>query len=99
MRILVGVVMMLSMCLHDSWAQTYTGHTTDGHACVFPFIYKTVSYSNCTTVQNNGIAWCATETDANNNYITDKWGKCGMYSLITVRIYFRQQLSQTKSDN
>ena len=42
--------------------------------CVFPFIYKDISYSQCTTKDHN-VLWCPTEVDAYGKY-TYKWGNC-----------------------
>ena len=47
--------------------------TTDGSACVFPFTYSNASYLSCTTVDYNGVPWCATT----NDYPKDlQWGVC-----------------------
>ena len=44
--------------------------------CTFPFVYKQILYHYCTTIENDGTPWCATETDRNNKYIVDYWGNC-----------------------
>ena len=44
--------------------------------CVFPFRYKGVEYKSCANIRNNGIKWCSTEVDSNQNYV-GKWGNCG----------------------
>jgi len=47
--------------------------TDDGTSCVFPFTYKGFEYSGCSDVGNDGVAWCATTA----NYDEDKqWGLC-----------------------
>merc|ERR1712227_1126408 len=46
-----------------------------GKACVFPFRYKGVVYSECATVDQSS-AWCSTEVDAGGNFVTDKYGFC-----------------------
>ena len=45
--------------------------------CVFPFSYEGVTYEHCTSVGNNGTAWCSTEVDENGEYVSGKWGSCG----------------------
>ena len=55
--------------------------TTNGKTCVFPFIYKGVRYSGCTTVGSGGTPWCSTVTDKDGNYIEHPtkfltWGNC-----------------------
>ncbi len=40
-----------------------------GHACVFPFVYKGVSYTKCATY--SGGQWCSLDT-----WYTSNWGKC-----------------------
>jgi len=56
---------------------TTVGGPASGSACVFPFNYKGVSYSNCTTVEDTKL-WCSTKTDANDDHISgvDAWGYC-----------------------
>ena len=49
--------------------------TKDGQSCVFPFQYDGTSYSNCTTYNHDQL-WCATEVDANGEYIGGQWGDC-----------------------
>merc|ERR1712142_912869 len=43
-----------------------------GQKCHFPFTYLGITYDQCTTVGNNGVAWCATTP----NFINGKWGTC-----------------------
>ena len=54
----------------------------DGHGpnkpCVFPFIYKQISYSKCITNDNTNKLWCSTEVDAHGKY-NGKWGMCNSY--------------------
>ncbi len=93
----MGAMMMLVMSLHYTWAQTYSGNTTTGKTCVFPFIYKNVSYTTCTNVDKNGLAWCATETDSDNHYISKKWGHCGKYCIITTAVIIFASVSVSGS--
>ena len=44
-------------------------------ACVFPFQYDGTSYNNCTTKDHDQL-WCATEVDADGDYIDGQWGNC-----------------------
>ena len=57
------------------WFFQGTNHTVKtmmGKICVFPFIYKGISYQSCTTVDHDRL-WCATTS----NYDKDsKWGNC-----------------------
>ena len=47
-------------------------YTADGTPCVFPFIYKNVTYHECTTKETKA-PWCSTTA----NYDRDlKWGYC-----------------------
>ncbi len=57
--------------------------TTNGLKCVFPFVWKSISYVICTDVDYHGIAWCATETGPGDTYISGKWGNCSRYYIIT----------------
>ena len=49
-----------------------------GHLCVFPFVYKGVTYDHCTDVGYEGQSkfWCATKVDENQVYISGNWGWC-----------------------
>ena len=44
--------------------------------CIFPFIYHGAMYTACTTVENNGIAWCSTNVDISGTHVEDNWGNC-----------------------
>ena len=51
--------------------------TVDGRDCVFPFTYRGLSYSSCTTAESvNGAAWCATEVDSSGAVVHSKWQDC-----------------------
>jgi len=45
--------------------------------CVFPFTWRGKVYRECTTAHNDGLLWCATETDWKGEYVPEKWGHCG----------------------
>ena len=47
----------------------------DTQPCVFPFIYKGVTYNSCTSVDNDDYLWCATET-LDGNYVDGMWKDC-----------------------
>merc|ERR1712151_819825 len=51
--------------------QKTCGGTAKGARCVFPFIYNGKQYDSCTTVNNGGKLWCATE-----RFYKSKWGSC-----------------------
>jgi len=59
-----------------SECSTAGGPAGVGTPCVFPFVYNGVRFTSCTTVNNNGQRWCATEVGANSAYIGNKWGTC-----------------------
>ncbi|CAL4084401.1 unnamed protein product, partial [Meganyctiphanes norvegica] len=45
--------------------------------CKFPFIYKSIIYKECTSVDDpEGKPWCSTRTDTQNNYISGHWAHC-----------------------
>ena len=47
--------------------------------CVFPFIYKGVTYNTCTYVDHpEQMEWCSTKVDENGNHVTggENWGVC-----------------------
>jgi len=49
-----------------------------GSACVFPFNFRGVSHSECTTIDGDPRPWCSTQTDANDNHVSgiEAWGYC-----------------------
>jgi len=44
-------------------------------SCVFPFRYKDVTYTSCTTI-DRGQPWCATATNSSGNFLPGSWGYC-----------------------
>jgi len=49
--------------------------------CIFPFVYKGKTYTECTTVESaNKKAWCATKVNPDTNVvIRNQWGDCNEY--------------------
>jgi hypothetical protein len=52
---------------------TTTGETGAGLECVFPFKYKTIEYTACTSIGHKQ-PWCSTENHEDGNY--KKWKSC-----------------------
>ena len=52
------------------------GGEDPGKPCIFPFSYKGIEYTECTTIDNDRKHWCATKVDTNGSYIDGKWGNC-----------------------
>jgi len=50
--------------------------TTQNVSCIFPFSYKGLEYSQCTTVDNHGVPWCSTGLDHRGHHIKGQWGNC-----------------------
>ena len=46
--------------------------------CVFPFTYKGVTHTACTTYGGYSTPWCGTKTDENGVYKSGHWGYCNM---------------------
>ena len=44
--------------------------------CQFSFRYKEVLHHSCTTVDNDGVEWCSTRTDEDNNHLEGYKGNC-----------------------
>ncbi len=50
-----------------------SGGNAGGQACVFPFVYRNLQYTECILTNNNGQLWCATT----NSYDVDGlWANC-----------------------
>ncbi|XP_040574603.1 72 kDa type IV collagenase [Lepeophtheirus salmonis] len=48
--------------------------TIQGQECVSTFSYHGIEYYNCTSVNNNGVPWCATTVNESNGAVG--WGIC-----------------------
>jgi len=46
-----------------------------GVPCTFPFIFKGVTYNQC-TMEGHDKLWCSTKTNANLEYMNGSWGNC-----------------------
>ena len=66
--------MIIIICVFIQGCRTISGPYPN-QQCVFPFIYKHITYSKCTITDYNQL-WCPTEVDAYGKYITGKWGNC-----------------------
>ena len=60
----------------DSRTSAPVCRTDTGLDCVFPFSYKGIEYSACTTADNTGLPWCSTSLDHRGQYINGRWGNC-----------------------
>ena len=58
---------------------TKGGTAVQGTPCYFPFVYKDVTYTNCTLFEK-GHPWCSTTMA----YSSSSWGYCGN---ITISIF------------
>ena len=48
-----------------------------GQPCIFPFIYRDVTYSHCiSTDSDSGQPWCATQLDSEGWVVDHAWGDC-----------------------
>lgn len=57
------------------WDHANDFQATLGNACVFPFLYKNVTYSSCTTMDHHR-PWCATVALDGDVSGTGYWGNC-----------------------
>ena len=57
-----------------------TEETTDGVACVFPFLYDGRFFDNCTWTnaytERSGKPWCAITKTTDGQYEDSEWGNC-----------------------
>eukprot|EP00096_Caligus_rogercresseyi_P013896 TRINITY_DN647_c0_g1_i14.p1 TRINITY_DN647_c0_g1~~TRINITY_DN647_c0_g1_i14.p1 ORF type:complete len:313 (+),score=3.49 TRINITY_DN647_c0_g1_i14:40-978(+) len=52
--------------------------TIDSFPCVFPFTYSGTQYFACTTVENYGTPWCATQVNPTTNELTS-YSNCNAF--------------------
>ena len=57
----------------DCYIPTIGGTAETPSACVFPFSYKGVTYTGCSTVDNSGYPWCYTSYNYREDHL---WGNC-----------------------
>ena len=48
--------------------------TANGSACVFPFMYKGMVFTGCTTIESDNDPWCGTQSGEVQSH--DQWGYC-----------------------
>jgi len=70
---LIMIIVMGRWSFSDIPPQCQTDTNQD---CVFPFSYKGMEYSSCTTADNHGVPWCSTSTDHIGQYVNGRWGNC-----------------------
>ena len=61
----------------DATCKTVDSPSSNRLPCIFPFVYKSVLYTHCTTVDYNQ-PWCATATNTFGGFINEKWGICNL---------------------
>ena len=64
---------MLTTTEGGCWMPTYGGTAGVRSVCVFPFSYRGVTYTGCSTVDNDGYPWCYTSYDYETDHL---WGNC-----------------------
>jgi len=52
--------------------------------CVFPVIYKGVTYPGDKCIDADSQGWCSTKADANGNHVDGYWGYCGKDCVLVV---------------
>jgi hypothetical protein len=60
--------------LNNAVCEYKSCYTTQGNECIFPFSYKNVTYTKCTS-EDVYIPWCATKINSSTNAILS-WGLC-----------------------
>ena len=59
----------------DATCKTLARPDVPSQACIFPFVYKSVLYTHCTTIDYNQ-PWCATAVNQEGTFMNDQWGVC-----------------------
>lgn len=79
MKIFIRRLYVINFCTSTFlciWIDCQTfGGNSPGDKCMFPFIWKGVTYEGCTKADNNGQAWCATSYKPGGTNI-DGWTNC-----------------------
>ena len=71
--VLFALLASLSRAQYLTGVAGTTGGNAPGQNCVFDFIYRGMSYSECITNNNYDIPWCATTA---NYDISPQWANC-----------------------
>ena len=90
-----------SPCDKDSYKPPSSPCTTvsgpdTGRQCVFPFIFKGITYVSCTDIlESPGREWCSTKVDSDGNHINGQgyYGYCGSDCGINNNIHFTRGTS------
>ncbi|CAL4122853.1 unnamed protein product [Meganyctiphanes norvegica] len=70
-------VLLVTCCCSPLLFSSTAVVAQDTTGCKLPFIYKTVSYTSCITIDDpNGALWCSTLTDNQNKHIQGNWKHC-----------------------
>ena len=59
----------------SAWGWCNAAGTMGSRPCVFPFKYKGIAFSDCTTADYSH-PWCPLAVDNGGNYIHGAWGEC-----------------------
>ena len=74
---------------------------TSGQPCIFPFIYRNVTYSRCISRDSDsGQPWCATQLDGEGWVVDHAWGDCDQgcpgtgskYQIFSLKIIFPSRI-------
>ena len=64
----------LSTTGSDCFIPTIGGTAGARSVCIFPFNYRGITYTGCSSVDNGGVPWCYTSFNYENDHL---WGNCG----------------------
>ncbi|XP_040579517.1 uncharacterized protein [Lepeophtheirus salmonis] len=70
----ISYIVILALCCSSINGVKGKCPTTAGDQCIFPFNYGGKTYQACTTIDYNGVYWCATSLHANGE--TKNYGDC-----------------------
>ena len=69
------IVSFLNPIITDCHTEKYDDSPRKGVPCVFPFIYKDMTYLECTNVESEKY-WCSAEVDEDGKHVIGSWGYC-----------------------